>query len=1714
MASKSAPGSEHSFYNFNELISQKSRYNYGVQVPQGHEGAQGYPQGPQGHQGLQGALLLQPFEPSERLRGFQGVQGFQGSQGFIGHQPHGGLQRLQEFQVVQRLQGPQGPQGYIENQLHEGLQRLQGYQGVQGYQVPQGPTLLQPLVGLQRLQDFQGTQGFPAPQGPQGFIGNQPHQGLQSPQEFQDVLGFQGSQDLMEPQSFQGLEAPQGPPGSNVPGPRHTGSLFCNSCFATTSFFNSSNTLCQACGSKLPDFMSDEIEKIRGYDSRRGFDIMNHPEFLHWNPTYFSQLPSLDDKFLLNTFGTLCPGQILGPSLSINIPPDSLGTLATAQVKTDPPSTDSPPQPVGSPAMNHPRKRPLSPRSSHNSPGNSPMVQRSVQKRQPSLEIESCNLCGDVFLGADAQNRHQEICERKPSSLAAVIRRKSVESSFVGQPLVQGSGEILPQPPVSVEESTSNSTEKCRLCAKDFHGRNAAQRRIKHEKTVCKMRSYLSAGSSQGLLEDSSAGLSTAQTLENPPPLPPLSGDESGKVARCSLCGRLFAGRSAVGNRTRHEKSCCPVKLGLSASFRQYALDRTSANESSMQVCGESLPQLKEFDGEPGKVDPFCRYCDEKFEGPGAIWRRTKHERTECQRRSSSFSAGVPLETVAGSSTPQLKTSITTNDGSGPDHELFTTLADQLATQVGPVQPTQLDSDVHKQIIPSIPQAETGPFDTQSAFMQTVEDFFFDAAFDPTADYETETPGAITQPGHIQNSCQPASSSPILQTRDTNNLLQQLWDLGNVDDLLSGGLGAEAPLPDGMETHSPTSKSSFPPPQAMSKDVDQMGIVGCSPSGHQNMLQEPQMTQARSSPSNETWMPAQEPHNRTPPLTQQPGSPGLAQRVDFKSSPPEIAYSLHGQLQLPQSAEMQDKQSPATLQTTTQPSKLKSSSPEIAGPCDHQLHQQQMQQMRANSRAEFMSKGVSAYEPPLTQQSRHLLSNIESQSTQPHYTQRSREPMQINHLQETQTQYIPEGWERLQNFVLESAETRSLQPRQQSELQSLGAHMVKTNGAGVVKQGPPDSYGVLTDERSVPPGYTLLTGDMSWEQAYGTQSTPENKEQMGLRGGQKKLGRRKMRLRGGYGEFPSTPAKSTKRKSALRSQLKKSQLRQESLHSPVDAQRFVQMGKNNGELIPRNLPPDGSTGPQITERVQPQRSNINRPAKEVMLTDGKITNSKLPPRPQGLCREATSSVHAHKAQNSPQGTRISKIEKARLEVLPQRAQQWDFSSRLRGGHHPLPEGSEYVQQHPPSPLELGLSSMQADWGNDTAFPQQPVQFQHTGHRYPHSVQSHLAGGSGIRSSVADGALSFPRGQAKDPQYVPQYPAPHLGHGLWSLPAQKENRLPVPPNHPQHHRQEPLNTPTIHQNPNQLPKLYHPASNSYSLPHISGTEFVPIPQTLHPSHLHPQQLHLAQHPPSPTTYTRTLPEALKLSKQSHQQRPQPKPTAPVQQRHSFPVRPSWTSQKLHHPSLQEQQNRWKTEYLRSHRTHTLPLNPSAKQSLIWQPPHTPESVATATLLPKDRQSKNAIQQENRIRREKKWVWRWKKEGWRTVRVDESMSRVGTPLRVVSCASPSDGVASEAEAEDACWGEGDAYRESEREVDEGQDEDGYEEDEREGEMWRERVERWKRGVVRETHNVVAAEKGVEEAAGNGSSKTFFERLAEEGEFEEEGGFFTDALWEGGM
>lgn len=101
----------------------------------------------------------------------------------------------------------------------------------------------------------------------------------------------------------------------------------------------------------------------------------------------------------------------------------------------------------------------------------------------------------------------------------------------------------------------------------------------------------------------------------------------------------------------------------------------------------------------------------------------------------------------------------------------------------------------------------------------------------------------------------------------------------------------------------------------------------------------------------------------------------------------------------------------------------------------------------------------------------------------------------------------------------------------------------------------------------------------------------------------------------------------------------------------------------------------------------------------------------------------------------------------------------------------------------------------------------------------------------------------------------------------------------------------------------------------------------------------------------------------------------------------------------------------------------------------------------------------------------------------MRVDDSTPRMGTPLRVVSCASPSAGAGSESESEDededVCWerereqaergeervgdmrwGEGDADRERGREDSEAQDEDVCEEDEREGEMWKERIRKWKR------------------------------------------------------
>lgn len=158
----------------------------------------------------------------------------------------------------------------------------------------------------------------------------------------------------------------------------------------------------------------------------------------------------------------------------------------------------------------------------------------------------------------------------------------------------------------------------------------------------------------------------------------------------------------------------------------------------------------------------------------------------------------------------------------------------------------------------------------------------------------------------------------------------------------------------------------------------------------------------------------------------------------------------------------------------------------------------------------------------------------------------------------------------------------------------------------------------------------------------------------------------------------------------------------------------------------------------------------------------------------------------------------------------------------------------------------------------------------------------------------------------------------------------------------------------------------------------------------------------------------------------------------------------------------------------------------------------------------------------------------------MRVDDPTPRMGTPLRVVSCASPSAGAGSESEDEDedvrwereseqagrgeervgdTRWGEGNADQEREGEDNEAQDEDVCEEDEREGEMWKERIRKWKRGVVQEMHDRLAREGGFEVGGGKGgngvSTTTYFERLAEEGRVEDDaGGFFRDALWEGGL
>lgn len=249
-------------------------HKYGVQGPQGIDGAQGDqgmigPQGYQGPQGMTGAQGGDGVDGAQGYQGDKGNQGYQGSQGSQGYQGNtgtgitwsgdyngtqaynqaagiafngdlyvslqGGNQGHQpdtsptywvEFTGAQGPQGvtgatgAQGPQGNVGVQGATGSQGTQGTQGAIGVQGPQGNVGAQGATGSQGTQGRQGAVGVQGPQGnvgAQGVKGSQGNQGYQGSTGAQGPIGPQGNVGAQGVRGVQGYQGSQGSIGAQGP---------------------------------------------------------------------------------------------------------------------------------------------------------------------------------------------------------------------------------------------------------------------------------------------------------------------------------------------------------------------------------------------------------------------------------------------------------------------------------------------------------------------------------------------------------------------------------------------------------------------------------------------------------------------------------------------------------------------------------------------------------------------------------------------------------------------------------------------------------------------------------------------------------------------------------------------------------------------------------------------------------------------------------------------------------------------------------------------------------------------------------------------------------------------------------------------------------------------------------------------------------------------------------------------------------------------------------------------------------------------------------------------------------------------------------------------------------------------------------------------------------------------------------------------------------
>lgn len=554
-----------------------------------------------------------------------------------------------------------------------------------------------------------------------------------------------------------------------------------------------------------------------------------------------------------------------------------------------------------------------------------------------------------------------------------------------------------------------------------------------------------------------------------------------------------------------------------------------------------------------------------------------------------------------------------------------------------------------------------------------------------------------------------------------------------------------------------------------------------------------------------------------------------------------------------------------------------------------------------------------------------------SQSTQPQYMQGNWEQLPSVYPQNTQNQITGQQWEHSQNWSLQTPQNQYLHQQQQwPQLQYTQRPLENMTDARMtdatrMEQASNPQFGSIFGRAEAERYFQgdlshRMNLDMNWEREPESARRTGHENEMGLRGGHVMRGPEKARLRGGYWEPQSTPARSTNSREALRGQSRMLQRRQVRSPSPVDSEVSMQTDEEDCELDPSNSPQLLSIEPEGTNRVRSQRFMLHWWVKEVMVDEERMDKSKLQPRSKRLYQTRTGSEHDKNWQSSSPEARIDSMEKERqclaeLEEKRRRNYQWDLSSDLREGHHSHPA----MQQYYSSPESLRSAPVQvekADWKSGMPILPNPLQLHWA---EPHDTQH-------VQQDVDE--LSLPEILTLD-----GYSSPHDGEtDHTSTPGTPHlSRFRTPDPYP------------IHRSPSQR-------SPSLSLSHQPST---PSPSS--------------QHPPPPTPQT-------------------------------------WQH---HHQCHHQPPNLWPIPTLRNSqvlRPHVCLTDKQALQLLLAR------RAGRLQGLEMRRRLEGLKRREEMKRREKKWVWRWKKVGWRTVRLDDDemegrrgfVPRMATPLRNVAFA----------------------------------------------------------------------------------------------------------------